>query len=241
MSTAAASSTAIHDNAARYFLLRRLHSLTGLVFGGYLVVHLLVNATLIEGARHGGEPSIFAQQVAKIHSLPFLTGIEWCFIYLPIIFHTIYGIWVAIAGQPNVNNYPYGKNIYYTLQRLSAIIIVAFMLFHILGFKGVLGTKFAFVATSDYTVESVKHHFQAHWSLLYIIYPISVLASCFHLANGFWGAGITWGLTVSKAAQRRWGFVCAGIFLFTLVCGMLALVAVAEMQDVQSPAPWLSH
>ena len=33
-----------------HFLIRRLHSLTGIVFGGYIVVHLLVNATLVEGA-----------------------------------------------------------------------------------------------------------------------------------------------------------------------------------------------
>ena len=32
-----------------HFLLRRLHSLTGIVFGGYLVVHLLINATIAQG------------------------------------------------------------------------------------------------------------------------------------------------------------------------------------------------
>ena len=32
-----------------HFLIRRLHSLTGIVFGGYLVIHLLVNATIAQG------------------------------------------------------------------------------------------------------------------------------------------------------------------------------------------------
>src|SRR4029078_158998 len=54
-------STAVaHDCTApliggkHHFLLRRLHSLTGIVFGGYLVVHLTVNATLarFEGGRY---------------------------------------------------------------------------------------------------------------------------------------------------------------------------------------------
>ena len=62
-----------------------------------------------------------------------------------------------------------------------------------------------------------------------------MLASCYHLANGFWTAAITWGLTVSKAAQRRWGFVCVGIFGLTFVCGMLALVGAIKIKD-KSPA-----
>ena len=84
-----------------YFLIRRLHSLTGIVFGGYLVVHLLINATI---ARGGTEYQV---QVDKIHSLPFLPLIEWTFIYLPILFHTVYGAWIIVTGQPNVQRYPY--------------------------------------------------------------------------------------------------------------------------------------
>src|SRR5438093_8977443 len=114
-----------------HFLLRRLHSLTGIIFGGYLVVHLIVNATLAEGARTG-QPSIFQLQVNKIHSLPFLNVIEWLLIYIPIIYHTIYGVWITATGQPNIAQYRYAKNWFYFFQRVSAIIIVAFMIFHIL-------------------------------------------------------------------------------------------------------------
>src|SRR6266498_2017547 len=85
----------------QHFVLRRLHSLTGLVFGGYLIVHLLVNATIAQGG------IVYQQQVDKIHSLPFLPVIEWSFIYLPILYHTIYGVWITLTGQPNVANYPY--------------------------------------------------------------------------------------------------------------------------------------
>jgi succinate dehydrogenase / fumarate reductase, cytochrome b subunit len=220
-----------------HFLLRRLHSLTGLIFGGYLVVHLLVNATLIEGVRgNPGGVSVFAEQVNKIHSLPFLVFIEWGMIYLPILFHTIYGIWITLTGQPNVGNYPYAKNWFYTLQRASAVVIVLFMVFHILGMKGLFGSNFAF--NVQHSVESTKWHFQQHWSVLWVIYPLGVIASCYHLANGFWTAAITWGLTVSKQAQRRWGYACAGLFFFTLALGFIALIAVGRMADVQAPA-WI--
>lgn len=210
-----------------HFLLRRLHSLTGLVFGGYLIVHLLVNATLIEGSRHDGGPTVFQTQVDKIHSLPFLPVIETVAIYLPILFHTIYGMAITFSGRSNVGHYPYGKNWFYLFQRISAIVLVLFMLFHILAMKGVFGgdvgkaLTFAPLAASESTVR----HFQARWWIGYVVYPIGILASCYHLANGFWTAAITWGVTVSDGAQRRWGYACGGLFALTFAAGMTALVA----------------
>jgi succinate dehydrogenase / fumarate reductase cytochrome b subunit len=204
----------------RHFLLRRLHSLTGILFGGYIVVHLLINATMIQGTR---PDDVFAKQVDKIHSLPFLLAIEWAFIYIPIIFHTVYGIWLTFAAQPNVLDYPYGKNIFYTLQRISAIVIMFFVLFHVLGMKGFLGGTLTF-DPHDATVTTARH-INSHWFVAYVAYPLGVLASTFHLANGFWTAAITWGLTVSKQAQRRWGVVCFFLFLLTFGCGMLAWIA----------------
>jgi len=202
----------------QHFLLRRLHSLTGLVFGGYLIVHLLINATI---AQSGG---VFQAQVYKIHALPIVWAIEWAFIFLPIIFHTVYGIWITLTGQPNVNNYPYGKNWAYVLQRASAIVIVLFALFHVLSLKyGLFGTTLSFEV--DNASASVGRHLNASFLIAWVIYPIGIVASCFHLANGFWTAAITWGLTVSAGAQRRWGLVCAGLFVLTLVLGFTALFA----------------
>ena len=220
MSTATASDfTAPLLGGRRHFLLRRLHSLTGVIFGGYVVIHLLVNATLIQGRN----PDVYQTQVNKIHDLPFLWAVEWVFIYLPIIYHTIYGIWIIATGQPNVAEYPFAKNYLYLLQRVSAIILAAFIAFHVFAMKGVFTQALTFdpanaTATAERAVAGM-------WFLAYVVYPLGVLAGCFHLANGFWTAGITWGLTVSKGGQRRWGVVCACLFGFTLLCGFLALAA----------------
>ncbi len=75
----------------------------------------------------------------KIHSLPFLPAIEWTFIYIPILYHTFYGIWIIATGQPNVERYGYAKNWFYVLQRASAIVLVLFIVFHIFAMKGVFG------------------------------------------------------------------------------------------------------
>jgi len=210
------------------FLLRRLHSLTGLLFGGYILVHLLVNATLIQGGK--GTNDVFQTQVNKIHSLPFLMAIEWTFIYFPLLFHTFYGIYLTVTWSPNVSNYPYGRNWAYVMQRVSAMIIVAFVIFHILGMKGLLGTYLSFEPLN--AAASTARHVRSHWTVAYLVYPVGVLASCFHLANGFYTAAITWGLTVSKAAQKRWGMVCVGIFVFSFACGMTALTALYSRGDL---------
>jgi succinate dehydrogenase / fumarate reductase, cytochrome b subunit len=233
LTTATAPDYALHEIGGRYhFLLRRLHSLTGIVFGGYLVVHLLVNATLIEGSRHDGGPSVFQLQVDKIHSLPFLAVVETLFIYLPILFHTVYGIWITLTGQPNVGHYSYKKNWFYFFQRVSAIVLVFFMLFHVLGMKGVFGGELGYALTFAplEATQSTVNHMKAAWWIGYVVYPIGILASCYHLANGFWTAGITWGLTISEHAQKRWGRACTGLFLLTLVCATMALVATLRDQ-----------
>ncbi len=229
MTTATANDWTLPEiGGQRHFLLRRLHSLTGIVFGGYIVVHLIVNASLIQGTVGG--LNVYDRQVAKIHDLPFLWAIEWLFIYIPILYHTIYGIWITLTAQPNAASYPYAKNIFYTLQRISAFAIAAFIAFHVLGMKGLFGSTLAFDPNSG-TLSTVRH-INAHWTVTYLVYPIGILASCYHLANGFWTAAITWGLTVSAAAQRRWGVVCFGLFLLTAVCGGLALGAAIAQKSI---------
>ena len=68
-----------------HFLLRRLHSLSGLVpVGVFLVVHLTVNASINVG---GVE---FQDQVDRIHSLgPLLVPVEIVGIFIPILFHAV--------------------------------------------------------------------------------------------------------------------------------------------------------
>jgi succinate dehydrogenase / fumarate reductase cytochrome b subunit len=238
------TATVSHPTAAckaqgLYFIFRRLHSLTGLVFGGYLVVHLLINATLVEGIREGAQLSVYQQQVNIIHGLPLLLAIEWTFIYLPIIFHTIYGIWIVATGQPNIDKYKYTKNYFYVLQRISAIILIFFIVFHVLGMKGFFGGDVgkALVFDPGDATRSTARHFNSGVWVWGFVYPVGILASCYHLANGFWTAAITWGLTTSKKSMQRWGMVCSLMFVFTFGCGMTALVALVQMGPQKPVVP----
>jgi len=60
-------------------------------------------------------------------------------------------------------------------------------------------------------------------------YLVGVLACVYHLANGLWTAGITWGLWISPHAQERASKLC-------LVIGIaLALVGVSAWWAAVSP------
>jgi succinate dehydrogenase / fumarate reductase cytochrome b subunit len=44
-----------------------------------------------------------------------------------------------------------------------------------------------------------------------ILYAVGLAACVFHLANGIWTMGITWGVWTSPGAQMRAGVACAAI------------------------------
>ena len=88
------------------FLVRRLHSLTGLIpIGGYLVFHLATNGAIIDGL------DAYQHRADQIHRLGPTTILfaEWGLIFLPILFHGIVGtliVFGAIAGVHYWLGYP---------------------------------------------------------------------------------------------------------------------------------------
>jgi succinate dehydrogenase/fumarate reductase cytochrome b subunit len=85
------------------FLIYRLFSITGLVpIGGFLVVHLVTNASTLSG------PAAFQNNVNLIHGLgPILPVVEWVFIFAPLIFHAVIGVLIISGAVVNVGSYPY--------------------------------------------------------------------------------------------------------------------------------------
>jgi succinate dehydrogenase / fumarate reductase cytochrome b subunit len=199
------------------FLIRRLHSLSGLIpVGAYMCVHLLVNATVLDS------PATFQTQVNRIHSLgSLLPVVEWGFIFLPILFHAIIGVVIIRGGLPNTSNYPYAKNFRYTLQRATGMIAFVFIVVHVLHMHqlgdAVGGGKFDPHHATSSAASALSDVFVA------IAYAIGVLSCVFHLANGLWTMGITWGLWTSAAAQRRANYVSIAFGLGLAAVSMGAL------------------
>src|SRR3954465_1038297 len=84
------------------FLLRRLHSLSGIIpVGAFLVEHILAsNAVAIDG------PTAYAHQVRFLGGLPLVFWLELLGIWLPIAFHGLYGFWIWYKAAPNLVSYP---------------------------------------------------------------------------------------------------------------------------------------
>jgi len=65
-----------------------------------------------------------------------------------------------------------------------------------------------------------------------VLHAVGVLACVYHLANGLWTMGITWGVWTSPNAQRWAGFPCAALGLALAVAGMGALI---KMETIELP------
>lgn len=212
--------------ARHEFLLRRLHSLSGLIpVGAYMVVHLAANASVLGGA------ATFQGNVDKIHSLgPLLPLVEWTFIFIPILFHALFGFAIIAGALPNTSSYPYAKNFRYTLQRVTGVLAFVYIAFHIWQLHhfghAFGGGKFDPERATSSTAAALD-------SLpVKIAYVVGLLSCVYHLANGIWTMGITWGAWVSPAAQRRADYICAA---FGVLIAIVGLGAMKGFGDVDIP------
>lgn len=222
------------------FLIRRLHSLTGIVpIGGYLAFHLATNAAILDG------PEAFQHRVDQLHQLGPTTIflLEWPFIFLPIIFHAAVGVFIVCRGNRNIANYPYTGNIRYTLQRWTGVLAFAFILWHVFHMHGWLrfewweeGIARRF-GGAQFKPEDAYTAALAIRSSIWVqaFYVIGVLACVYHLANGIWTFGITWGIWTSSNAQRWANIPAIGVGVFLAVVGIAALVGMVTANPPQPP------
>lgn len=214
------------------FLIRRLHSLSGLVpVGAYMCVHLITNASLLAGA------SVFQNNVFTIHSIPFLPLVEWAFIFGPILFHAAVGVWIAQTGKSNVQQYRYTHNRRYSWQRITGYIAIVFIFTHVFHLHGWFHTDWWLKSVAEPLGMAQFRPYNAASSLADamndfggivwpIFYLVGVLACTFHLANGIWTAGITWGIWLTPKSQSRASIFCAIFGVFIGAAGIASLVAV---------------
>jgi succinate dehydrogenase / fumarate reductase cytochrome b subunit len=203
------------------FLIYRLFSLCGLIpIGAYLVVHLMTNASILNG------PAAFQDNVDRIHSLGvLLLPVEITFIFVPILFHAAVG-WLIISGaMPNMQSYPYASNIRYTMQRATAIIAFVFILFHVIQLHHLAGAPFKEIGGAQFEPEhassSAAIALRPLW--IQILYAVGMLSVVYHFANGLWTQGITWGIWTSAAAQRRASWISVVVGVGLAIVGLSAL------------------
>ena len=203
------------------FLLRKLHQLTGIVpLGMFFFVHMWTNSTALNG------PASFNEHVQTIHDMPYLLFIEIFGIFVPLAFHSIYGILISGEAKPNVGSYGYARNWFYVFQRVTGIYLFFFLLFHILNFRfGLIpGLNLVPVAgNADKAYAIVAGEFQITWVM--VIYILGVVATAWHLAYGFFLFAVDWGIVIGEKAQRIVLYGCLGLAVFLSAVGINAAFA----------------
>src|SRR5690554_406342 len=110
----------------RDFFYRKLHSLLGVVpIGVFLFVHFLINYQAVNGAES------YNTAAGIMEYIPFLLVVEFVVIYIPILYHGIYGVYYAFQAKHNTTDYGFFRNWMFRLQRITGIITIIFVAWHV--------------------------------------------------------------------------------------------------------------
>jgi succinate dehydrogenase / fumarate reductase cytochrome b subunit len=201
-------------SARTSYLLKRLHSLTGVVpVGLFLLWHLFANSY----AMHGRDA--FNGIAGALAGLPYVQLIELFGIAVPILFHMALGVILLTSGQSNVGRYRYAGNWSYLLQRLSGVVLVAYLIYHTwttrLSPQVLAGDQDLFTLMADRLADP----------RMFAFYVLGVVSAAWHFGNGLFGFSIHWGLATGRRAQRAVARVGYAVFLILSLVGVNSLLA----------------
>lgn len=206
---------------SRTFILRKLHQLSGIVpLGAFLLEHFYTNSKAMTG------PGDFNKAVAELQSIPYILFIEIGAIFIPLIYHAVYGLVITIEARPNNLHYPYPRNWFYLVQRITGVILFFFILFHVLNFRfGLIPglNEISVAHAPDKAFDIVAREFRL--IPIAIIYVIGIVATIWHFANGLWLFMVDWGIAIGARAQRMAGYACIAFGAVLLAVALNAMIA----------------
>ncbi len=207
------------------FIWRKLHSLLGIIpIGAFLLEHLLSNFEALKG------PIAYGVQVKFLNSLPLVRVLEWVFIFLPILYHALYGVYIWLRGKSNVVYYPWAGNWMYVAQRYTGLIAFAYILQHVLRqrFMGI-----SLPENPGAAFHKVQMELANPWMLA--VYVIAMIAVCWHFAYGVWLFAAKWGITPGEVARKRFGYVCVVLGVVLAAMGIASIWAFVGGRSIPMP------
>ncbi|MBM7648898.1 succinate dehydrogenase / fumarate reductase cytochrome b subunit [Bacillus ectoiniformans] len=196
----------------REFTYRRLHSLLGVIpVGLFLVQHLVVNHFATKGEEAFNGAAHFME------SLPFRYVLETVIIFLPLLFHAIYGLYIAFTAKNNVGRFGFFRNWMFFMQRISGVVTLVFIAWHVWETRiaAALGAEVNFQMMEEILANPLMLGF----------YIVGVVSTIFHFANGLWSFCVSWGIAVSPRSQQIVTYVTMGIFFALSIVGIRAILA----------------
>jgi hypothetical protein len=188
---------------------------------GYLVVHLLSQASAFGG------PLAYAARVGSPSLLSLV--LEIALVYAPLLVHVSLGACRVASGQSEAQGEGAGGRALSigSMQRLSALVLLVFLLSHIWQFRVRVWTSV--ITPSDYYAELCESLSTTWWGgvpLVAIGYLLGTAAAALHGALGLYRAGLTlrW---VADGRQRLWGRCCAALAVSLFGLGALIVIDLA--------------
>ncbi|MFC5712708.1 succinate dehydrogenase cytochrome b558 subunit [Thalassorhabdus alkalitolerans] len=196
----------------REFFNRRLHSLLGVIpVGIFLIQHLIVNHFAVYGA------SSFNQAAHFMEGLPFRYALELLIIFIPLLYHAIYGLYIAFQGKSNTRRYGYFRNWMFLLQRITGVFLLIFIAWHVweTRIQAALGVEVNY----DMMADILSSPF------MLVFYIAGVVAATFHFSNGLWSFLVSWGITITPRSQKIATYATIGVFVILTFIGVRAIFA----------------
>jgi succinate dehydrogenase / fumarate reductase cytochrome b subunit len=199
---------------------RRLHSLSGVLpIGAYLCFHIYENLAALRG------PEAYNETITQVNTMlprAYFYLLELGVVIGPLLFHSLYGFYIASTGRSNVGTYSYSSNWAYWGQRISGYAAFIYLLFHVgvLRLAVTLGgnhlaahagpgpgqldlVTYADVAAHLGNPEMIAVRSWMAGTHMFVLYVIGTLLTIFHFTNGLNGFAWTWGIAVGRVAQAR--------------------------------------
>lgn len=204
------------------FFWHKVHSLTGIIpVGYYLVQHLTLNTFSLGG------PTKFDAVIGFFEGMPlhFLLALKIVAIWIPLIFHAVYGLFIVNRAMPNLSEkaYRFRENRYYTFQRFTGIAAFLFLIYHMTTTSVAGKVQGVAVIQYDAWADKLAGPTLGIPYLILGVYLLGIAVCTYHFAFGLWSFCIRWGITVSEKAQAKmWNF-SRGTFVVVTLIGYVAL------------------
>ena len=189
----------------RRFVLRRLHSLTGIFpIGAYLIFHIMLANASVLGGRERFDAAV---EAIALLPPPILLALEVFAIYLPLLFHSLYGfVRLGEADLSSPLRFDWLGSYLYVLQRITGVIAFFFIGWH------VYTTRWQYYFADAHIDYAMMSGIMSS-PVSFAIFLVGTAASVFHFTNGIWTFAITWGITVGRRAQRTLRAASLGAFV----------------------------
>lgn len=200
--------------------MRKLFSISGVVpLGAFLLLHLWTTAALLTSN------GTYERQVGVLHGGGLVFALEVLLIIVPLAFHGLYGIVIALQRRPRAHGYE--SDVMLSLERISGLVVLLFVVAHLRATMVPAWSGQLVVGSYSSRLIEQLSTLDSGIPFTALGYLVGLAATVFHLVNGLGSFCITWGYVRGARAERRATLVFRGVGVALFVVGCATILTVA--------------